>query len=175
MKILISFIIAFIFAFSSESVYPLSKDYFVVVDKSGNERFLDMRGKDYIVVSLREEGADGRFYAVDRDGCVWMNGVISSGAVGHRTPTGVFSVKRKARFHMSTKYPDVISGRNNMDYSLFFTWQGHALHLGNINSMSHGCVHVYYGKIEGLFKWGQIGMPVIVTRNRYLPHVIYEL
>ena len=174
MKILLSLLIASILSFGSVSVYPLEKDYFSVIDNDGYEKMVDMRGKDFIVISVREIGSDGRFYAVDRDGVVWMTGTISSGAENHRTPSGVFKVLWKKRFHMSTKYPDE-RGINNMDYSLFFTSAGHALHLGNINAMSHGCVHVSRNKIRGLFKWGQVGIPVIVTRGNYMYLVRHEL
>lgn len=174
MKILLSLLIASILSFGSVSVYPLAKDYFSVVDNDGYEKIVDLRGKDFIVVTLREVNSDGRFYAVDRDGCVWMNGVISSGAVGHRTPTGIHKVLWKKRRHMSTKYPDP-SGINNMDFSMFFTPQGHALHLGNVNAMSHGCIHVSSHKIQGLFNWGKINIPVVVMRGNYYRFVQNEL
>ena len=174
MKIFLSLLIASILSFGSVSVYPLEKDYFSVIDNDGFEKMVDMRGKDFIVISLREVGSDGRFYAVDRDGVVWMHGIISSGAVGHRTPEGIHKVLWKKRFHMSTVYPDA-SGINNMDFSMFFTSRGHALHLGNVNAMSHGCIHVNHREIRGLYNWGGVGIPVIVIRGNYLNLVRHEL
>jgi hypothetical protein len=146
---------------------PLSKTTFLYIDKSGVEHFVDMTGKDFILVSVREENSDGRFYAVDRDGTVWLSGGISSGEeVGH-TPSGVWKVLSKKRYYTSKKYPEP-DGSNNMNYSLFFTPWGHALHEGSINYTSHGCIHVDKRDIPTLFKWAWVGMPVLITRHRYM-------
>ena len=55
-----------------------------------------------------------------------------------------------------------------MDYSLFFTKWGHALHKGSIDNTSHGCIHVNHADIQLLFKWATVKMPVLVTRHRYM-------
>ncbi len=166
MKVFIGLMIAFITVFASKTfVYPVSKTEFLMqgYDK---EEIVNMRGKDFIVISLRERGADGRIYAIDRDGTVWLSAVISSGAENFRTPEGTFKVYWKKRFHMSTKYPDE-SGINNMDFSMFF-FKGFAIHLGNINAMSHGCIHVDRPSVQSLFKWANNGTTVIVTRDNYM-------
>ena len=70
------------FAFAGDPasrVFPLSKSRFAVVH-NGQEKIVDLSGQDYIVVSLREKGADGIAYAIDRDGVVWWAASISSGA-----------------------------------------------------------------------------------------------
>ena len=159
---------------TTSRVFPLSKTRFAVTDKNGKEKIVDMEGKDYIVISLREKGADGAAYAVDRDGVVWWAAPISSGAKGHETPSGVFKVLRKVRYYMSKAHPDP-SGKNNMDFSLFFTNQGHALHLGNTNAMSHGCIHVGEKGAATMFKWANADTRVVVTREHYLPFVYYDL
>jgi len=146
---------------------PFSKTEFTYIDKAGNERDIDMTGKDFIFVSVREEDSDGRFYAVDRDGTVWLSGGISSGEEIGFTPSGDWSVKYKKRFYTSKKYPEP-DGSDNMDYSLFFTPWGHALHEGSINNTSHGCIHVRENDIRRLFAWGKPGMPVLVSRHRYI-------
>lgn len=155
-------------------VFPLSKTKFAVVDKNGKEKITDLSDKDFIVISLREKGADGVAYAVDRDGVVWWAAAISSGAKGHETPSGVFKVIRKERYYMSKAHPDP-KGVNNMDFSLFFTNQGHALHMGNTNAMSHGCIHVGEKGAATMFKWAGRGTAVVVTREHYLPFVYYDL
>jgi len=155
-------------------VFPLSKTKFAVLDKSGRETIVDMSGKDYIVISLREKGADGAAYAVDRDGVVWWASSISSGAKGHETPSGIFGILRKERYHMSGQHPDP-KGINNMDFSLFFTHQGHALHMGNTNAMSHGCIHVGEKGASTMFKWAGQKTKIVVTREHYLPFVYYAL
>jgi hypothetical protein len=155
-------------------VFPLSKTRFKVVDNKGQEKIVDLKGKDFIVISVREEGADGLAYAVDRDGVVWWAASISSGAKGHETPSGIFPVLRKERYYMSKAHPDP-SGVNNMDFSLFFTNQGHALHMGNTNAMSHGCIHVGERGASAMFKWATPATKVVVTREHYLPYVYHDL
>lgn len=159
--------------FSEQIIFPISKTEFVI-QNDYKETLVDLTGKDFIVISLREHGADGRVYAIDRDGVPWLTGIISSGARGYRTPTGVHSIKYRKRFHMSTVYPDA-SGINNMDWSLYFTNTGHALHLGNINSMSHGCIHVSYNKIRSIWNWAPNGTPIVVLRESYMDFVRHEL
>jgi lipoprotein-anchoring transpeptidase ErfK/SrfK len=155
-------------------VFPLSKTKFAVATSSG-EKTVDLSGQDYIVVSLREKGADGIAYAIDRDGVVWWAAVISSGAKGHETPSGIFTIFRKERFYMSKAHPDA-KGINNMDFSLWFTQQGHAIHMGNDDAMSHGCIHVGKKGATSMFNWAQKGRTkVVVTREHYLPFVYYDL
>jgi hypothetical protein len=146
---------------------PFSKTEFTYINKAGNERDIDMTGKDFIFVSVREEDSDGRFYAIDRDGTVWLSGGISSGEEIGYTPSGIWSVKHKKRFYTSKKYPEA-DGSNNMDYSLFFTNWGHALHKGSINNTSHGCIHVEENNIRRLFAWAHPGVPVLVSRHKYI-------
>ena len=153
---------------------PLSKTDFLAIDKQGREKRVNMAGKDFILVSVREEESDGRFYAVDKDGTVWLSGGISSGEEIGYTPSGVWSVLRKIRYYTSKKYPEA-DGSNNMNYSLFFTNSGHALHEGSINFSSHGCIHVDNRDISRLFHWAWIGMPVLVTRNRYMKYARPDL
>lgn len=156
-------------------VIPLSRTLFQVIDlKTGNEHIVDLQGKDFIVVSAREEGSDGRFYAIDRDGTVWWSGAVTSGAKEYRSPSGIFHVLRKVRYHMSNAYPDE-SGINNMDYSLFFTKYGHALHKGSVNWMSRGCIHIDEKDIAPIFKWATKNTKIVITRHSYMPFAIDDL
>ena len=156
----------FLFAEDRELI-PHSKTEFTYINKKGIEKEIDLTGKDFILVSVREEDSDGRFYAVDRDGTVWLSGGISSGEEVEFTPSGKWKVLRKERFYASKEFPEE-DGSNNMDYSLFFTYDGHALHKGNINMTSHGCIHVDHADIQVLYKWADLRMPVLVTRHRYM-------
>ena len=150
-------------------VIPLSKTKFELRSESGASRIIDLKGREFIVVSVREPGSDGRFYSVDRDGIVWWTGAITSGADDYETPSGIYPVLYKKRHHMSTKYPDP-DGINNMDYSIFFTRQGHALHKGSVNWMSHGCIHIDPRDIPTLFRWAKPGRTrVVITRHSYMP------
>lgn len=153
---------------------PLAKTQFLSIDKQGRERKVNMRGKDFILISVREEESDGRFYAIDKDGTVWLSGGVSSGEELGYTPSGVWSVLRKIRFYTSKKYPEA-DGSNNMDYSMFFTNTGHAIHKGSIDFSSHGCIHVGDFDIPRLYNWSWIGMPVLVTRNRYMKYARPDL
>jgi lipoprotein-anchoring transpeptidase ErfK/SrfK len=149
-------------------VVPYGKTYFKRIDnKTGRASFHDMTERDFIVVSVREEGSDGRFYAVDRDGTVWLSGPVSSGVPQYRTPSGIFRIYKKSRYHMSRRYPDE-HGVNNMDFALWF-YDGYALHKGDVDWMSHGCIHVAPRDIGALYRWAKVGMPVIVTRHSYMP------
>jgi len=160
---------------STSRVFPLSKTKFAVMNNAGQETITDLSGYDYIVVSLREKGADGLAYAIDRDGVVWWASVISSGAKGHETPSGIFNIFRKERSYMSKAHPDP-KGINNMDFSLWFTQQGHAIHMGNDDAMSHGCIHVGAKGAKSMFNWAKKDKTkVVITREHYLPFVYYDL
>ncbi len=153
----------------THELIPISKTIFTVVDlKTGDERIVDLTGKDFILVSVREKGSDGRFYAVDRDGTVWWSGPVTSGAAEFRSPSGVFPIIQKKRYHMSNAYPDE-SGINNMDYMMKFTRFGHALHKGSVDWMSHGCIHIDPKDVPVLYRWSRYGMPVVITRHSYMP------
>ena len=156
-------------------VKPLSKTKFAVLENNSSKKHIvDFKGKDFIVISVREKGADGLAYAIDRDGVVWWGASISSGAKGHETPSGIYRVIRKERYHMSRQHPDP-KGKNNMDFSLFFTNRGHALHMGNTNAMSHGCIHVGEKGANAMFKWATYKTNIVVTREHYLPFVYHDL
>ena len=164
------------------NIKPVSATKFELTDVNHeNPHIVDLTGKDFIVVSVREPGSDGRMYAVDRDGIIWWHGKISSGAGGgklvkrngklvptggHETNNNIFHIILKRRFHMSKTHPNP-NGVNNMDFELQFTQDGQALHLGNTAMMSHGCIHVGRQDIAPLFKWAKVGMPVVIMRGHY--------
>jgi len=161
----IIWLVLLILTFSKSNFFPIEKDHF---DQRG--KIVDLKGENFIVVALRETESDGRFYAIDGDGTCWASGVISSGSKNHRTPTGVFRISYKKRKHMSSKYPDP-SGINNMDYSMFFTSRGHALHKGNENFMSHGCIHIAPKDIKMIYNWAYPGMKIVIIRGNYMDFV----
>lgn len=159
----------------NRELVPLSKTVFKVVDfQKERAKIVDLTGKDFILVSVREKGSDGRFYAVDKDGTVWWSGPVTSGALEYRSPSGIFPILQKKRFHMSRDYPDE-SGVNNMDYMMRFTRFGHALHKGSVNWMSHGCIHIDPKDVPVLFRWSHQNMPVIITRHSYMPFAKNDL
>ena len=171
--------------------HPVTATKFDLTDINGKHiRTVDLTGKDFIVVSVREPGSDGQMYAVDKDGTIWWHGTISSGAGGghlkktksgklvpvggHETNSNVFHILAKRRFHMSKTHP-AANGVNNMDFELQFTQDGQALHLGHTAAMSHGCIHVGRQDISALFKWAYVGMPVVVMRGHYKQFLAQEV
>ncbi len=159
----------------THELIPVSKTVFKVVNlKTGKERTVDLTGKNFIVVSVREKGSDGRFYAVDSDGTVWWSGAVTSGAPEFRSPSGVFPIIQKKRYHMSTVYPDE-SGVNNMDYMMKFTRYGHALHKGSVDWMSHGCIHIDPKDVPVIYKWTNYKTKVVITRHSYMPFAKEDL
>ena len=148
---------------------PISKTVFKMTNlNTDKEKIIDLTGKNFILVSVREKGSDGRFYAVDRDGTVWWSGPVTSGAPEFRSPSGVFSIIQKKRYHMSTAFPDE-SGVNNMDYMMKFTYRGHALHKGSVDWMSHGCIHIDPKDVPVIYKWSNFKTKVVITRHTYMP------
>jgi len=158
-----------------QELVPMSKTLFKVIHKkSGKEKTIDLEGKNFIVISVREYGSDGRFYAVDVDGTVWWSGPITSGTAEYRSPSGIFPIIQKKRFHMSSAYPDE-NGINNMDYMMKFSRFGYALHKGSVDWMSHGCIHISPKDVPTLFKWSNYKTKVVITRHSYMPFAREDL
>jgi len=154
---------------------PLSKTVFKEITlKTKKERIIDLTNKDFILVSVREKGSDGRFYAVDSDGTIWWSGAITSGTMEFRSPSGIFPIFQKKRYYMSKDFPEE-SGINNMDFMMKFTHQGHALHKGSVNWLSHGCIHIDPKDVPAIYRWSKYGMPVVVTRHTYMPFAKSDL
>jgi hypothetical protein len=97
---------------------------------------------------------------------VYRNGVrigvstVSTGKKGKETPTGVFTILQKNKDHRSNLY-------NNapMPYMQRLTWDGIALHAGNLpgKPASHGCVRLPMAFAKALFGETAMGMTVVVT------------
>lgn len=85
---------------------------------------------------------------------------VSSGMEGHRTPTGIFSVIQKEKFHRSNIY----SGAP-MPFMQRITWSGIALHAGVLPGYpaSHGCIRMPYDFATQFYTQTRIGARVVVT------------
>ena len=162
-----------VYPFKGDETVPISKTIFKLI-KGENERTVDLRGKNFIVVSVREIGSDGRFYAVDVDGTVWWSGAITSGTLEFKTPSGIFTIFQKKRYHMSTEFPDPF-GVNNMNYMMKFTKQGHALHEGSVDWLCHGCIHIDPKVVPTLYHWSNYKTKVVITRHSYMPFTREDL
>ena len=74
---------------------------------------------------------------------------IAGGRPGYRSTSGMFEMTdRRLRQHSSSEFP----GKDNMDFALFYH-DGEALHQGNPEIQSHGCIHVPAPHAEQLFDW----------------------
>ena len=163
------------FKHQAKTITPLSITKFEVIDKQGNTKIVDLKGKKFVVVSVSEPGSEGKSYAVDEDGTIWWVDEISSGAYGgHETPNGIYPIILKRRYHMSAAHPSA-SGINNMDFEMLFTQQGHALHLGNTKALSHGCIHVGRKDVEAMFRWVDRKTKVVIMRGDYSQFLNAEL
>jgi hypothetical protein len=107
------------------------------------------------VVSL----ADQRISVYGGEGLI-AGAPVSTGMVGHRTPTGVFSVIQKSRWHRSNIY----SGAP-MPYMQRITWSGVALHAGVLPGYpaSHGCIRLPTGFAQQLWGMTKLGARVVVV------------
>lgn len=94
---------------------------------------------------------------------------VSTGQAGHRTPTGVFSVLQRNRYHESNIY----SGAP-MPFMQRLTWSGIALHQGVVPGYpaSHGCIRLPADFAPRMWGLGRIGMRVLVAPHDVLPAAI---
>ena len=103
---------------------------------------------------------------------LYSNGVrvaqapVSTGTPGHPTPTGVFSVIQKDRFHRSNLY-----GNAPMFYMQRLTWSGVAMHEGVLPGApaSHGCIRLPHDFASQLWLVSRLGARVIVARHDVAP------
>ncbi|OSZ70430.1 hypothetical protein CAP40_04375 [Sphingomonas sp. IBVSS2] len=97
-----------------------------------------------------------------RNGVPIAVSTISTGKPGHRTPTGVFTILQKAKWHRSSKYSNA-----PMPFMQRLTWYGIALHAGNLPGYpaSHGCIRLPHEFARLLFEETDLGMTVIVTNQ----------
>ncbi len=115
----------------------------------------------YAVVSIADQHVT--FY--DANG-VWARSTVSTGVEGHPTPTGVFTILEKERWHHSNIY----SGAP-MPYMNRITWTGVAMHEGVVTGhpASHGCIRLPGDFARKLFGVTIPGERVIVSAQEVLP------
>ncbi len=91
---------------------------------------------------------------------------ISSGMAGHETPTGIFSILEKNRYHYSNLY-----GGAPMPFMNRITNSGVAMHEGVVPGYpaSHGCIRLPAAFARNLFGITEIGARVIVTQEDPTP------
>jgi len=116
------------------------------------------RGPVVIVVSLPEQ-----LVHVYRNGVTIGVSTCSTGKPGNRTPTGIFTILQKREEHYSSTYNN--APMPNMQR---LTWQGVALHAGNLPGYpaSHGCVRLPTNFSELVFSVTQLGTPVVIADQK---------
>jgi hypothetical protein len=100
---------------------------------------------------------------------VYRNGIligrtsVSTGAKGHGTPAGVFTILEKRKRHYSRTYNN--APMPNMQR---LTWRGVAMHSGRLPGYpaSHGCIRMPYDFSELLFGITQTGGTVVIADGR---------
>ena len=93
-------------------------------------------------------------------------GPVSTGVPGHPTPTGVFSIIEKDRYHHSNLYSNA-----PMPYMQRITWSGVALHEGVLPGYpaSHGCIRMSHDFAQKLWPITNLGVRVIVAHHEIAP------
>ena len=91
---------------------------------------------------------------------------VSTGTNSHPTPTGIFSVIGKEKFHRSNLYSNA-----PMPFMQRITWSGVALHQGVLPgyAASHGCIRMPNQFAQYLWGTTRIGARVIITHNEAVP------
>ena len=92
---------------------------------------------------------------------------VSTGRESHPTPTGVFSILDKKKYHRSNIY-----SRAPMPFMQRLTWSGIALHASDQvpnYPASHGCVRLPPEFAKKLYGFTEIGAHVIIAGNETAP------
>ena len=120
---------------------------------------VQLHAEKYILIDLDRQ----RAYAFE-NGEIILEGRISTGKRGHRTPTGYFTILEKRRHHTSNLWPRP-NGGAKMNYMLRLTNSGVAMHLGSVpdRPASHGCIRMKNGFAQRLWRWAEVGMEVEIS------------
>lgn len=118
-------------------------------------------GPLFAIVSLTKQ----RIFIYGSEGLV-TSAPVSTGQRGHPTPTGLFSILAKERFHRSNLY----SGAP-MPWMQRITWSGVAMHQGVLPGYpaSHGCIRMPGDFARRLFGVTKVNQRVIITRQEVQP------
>lgn len=95
---------------------------------------------------------------------------VSTGKQGHTTPSGIFSILEKQKYHESNLYSNA-----PMPWMQRLTWSGIALHESNSvpnYPASHGCVRMPGAFAKSLFQMTERGAHVIITDAPVVPQRI---
>lgn len=118
----------------------------------------------FAIVSIGDQHVS--FYG--KDG-LYARGRVSTGRSGHRTPTGVFNILQKQRYHESNLYNSA-----PMPYMQRITWSGVAMHQGVVPGYpaSHGCIRMPYAFAKRMYGVTKVGQRVLVVPHDIKPERI---
>ncbi len=95
---------------------------------------------------------------------------VSTGKPGHTTPSGIFSILEKRKFHRSNLYDDA-----PMPWMQRITWSGVALHESNHvppRPASHGCVRLPAAFAKDLYQLTERGAHVVISDEPVAPQLL---
>jgi peptidoglycan hydrolase-like protein with peptidoglycan-binding domain len=112
---------------------------------------------------------DNQSLAVYDNGALVATSKVSTGKPGHSTPTGIFSILEKRKYHESNIYSNA-----PMPFMQRLTWSGIALHEGNVPNYpaSHGCVRLPSAFAKSLYGMTERGIHVIISDAPVVPHLV---
>jgi len=121
-------------------------------------------GPLHIIISL-----DRQQLTLYSDGHPIAHSRVATGTRSHPTPTGVFSIIQKSRWHRSNLYGDA-----PMFFMQRITWSGVALHQGVVPNQpaSHGCIRLPEAFARQLWTTTKMGARVIIARGDVAPVAI---
>ncbi|MDQ6919035.1 MAG: L,D-transpeptidase [Candidatus Dormibacteraeota bacterium] len=140
-------------------------------DRLHNELIAGMPHKLIVVSILAEE-----LWAYE-DQKLFVNTLVTTGLPQLPTDKGLMRIARKeSPVHFVSPFPKGSTydyGTIDAKYALWFQPSGEAIHDSwwrswygpgsNLNGRgSHGCIGVPYGPIDQLYRWGDVGTPVMV-------------
>jgi lipoprotein-anchoring transpeptidase ErfK/SrfK len=122
------------------------------------------RGILSVVISI-----DKQQLTLYSDGQPVAHSRVSTGQPGHATPTGVFSIIQRDRWHRSNLY-----GNAPMWFMQRITWSGVAMHQGIVPNYpaSHGCIRLPEAFARQMWGTTKMGARVIVTYGDVTPVAI---
>jgi lipoprotein-anchoring transpeptidase ErfK/SrfK len=127
-------------------------------------------------VAAKAKGVLSVIIAIDKqqltlysDGQPIAHSRVSTGVPGHPTPTGVFSVIQKDRWHRSNLYYNA-----PMYFMQRVTWSGVAMHQGVVprGPASHGCIRLPEAFARQMWGITKLGVRVIIARSDVTPAAI---
>jgi lipoprotein-anchoring transpeptidase ErfK/SrfK len=142
-----------------------SRDKVAAKDKdSAQDLAPKARGLLSVIISI-----DKQQLTLYSDGQPIAHSRVSTGTPGHETPTGVFSVIQKDRWHRSNLYGDA-----PMWFMQRITWSGVAMHQGIVPNQpaSHGCIRLPEAFARQLWGITKLGVRVIVAHSEVTPVAI---